>query len=112
MADDLSRRAADLYRVGLALFDREMPHHCLRRGDTWILGPETPYECVGDVGNVVFPCGSTLAPDGDTLHLYYGAGDTCIGLATASLREVLAWLLQHGEIPPRTAAETERQDRT
>jgi predicted GH43/DUF377 family glycosyl hydrolase len=27
------------------------------RGDGWIFGPEAPYERIGDVGNVVFPCG-------------------------------------------------------
>lgn len=28
----------------------------------------------GDVKDVVFPCGQTIGPDGDTIHLYYGAG--------------------------------------
>jgi predicted GH43/DUF377 family glycosyl hydrolase len=48
------------------------------------------------VGSVVFPCGYTLAPDGDTLRLYYGAADTCIAFATASIREMLAWLHAYG----------------
>lgn len=54
--------------------------------------PPTPYEQHGDVGNVVFPCGVTIAPDGDTIHLYYGAADTSIGLATGSVRAMLEWL--------------------
>jgi predicted GH43/DUF377 family glycosyl hydrolase len=91
--------AGCIYRVGLALFDRQQPERCLRRGDTWVLGPEMPYECHGDVGNVVFPCGLTVAPDGDTLNLYYGAADSCVALATASLGALLAWLLQHNEEP-------------
>ena len=62
------------------------------RGDSWVFGPEAPYEQTGDVGNVTFPCGYTIADDGDRLNLYYGAADTCIGLATASVRELLAWL--------------------
>jgi predicted GH43/DUF377 family glycosyl hydrolase len=33
-----------------------------------------------------------LDPEGDTLRVYYGAADSCIALATASVREVLAWL--------------------
>lgn len=81
-----------IYRLGLALFDLEKPEICLKRGKEWIFRPEEPYELNGDVGNVVFPCGYTLAKDGDTLNIYYGAADTCIGLATASLRELLDWL--------------------
>jgi predicted GH43/DUF377 family glycosyl hydrolase len=30
--------------------------------------------------------------DGDTIHLYYGAGDSCIALATGSIRRLLSWL--------------------
>jgi len=85
-----------LYRLGLALFDREHPDQCLLRGDEWIFGPEAPYECTGDVGHVAFPCGSTVGADGDTLHVYYGAADTSIALATASLHELLRWLDAHG----------------
>lgn len=88
--------AGSLYRIGLALFDLNTPELCLKRGDEWIFGPEEPYEERGDVGYVVFPCGYTLDPDGDTLHLYYGAADSSIGLATGSVRELLAWLDQHG----------------
>ncbi len=84
--------AGCLYRLGLALFDLQEPEHCLRRSDEWIFGPEAPYEQHGDVGNVVFPCGYTLAPDGDTLRLYYGAADSSIALATGSVRTCLAWL--------------------
>jgi len=84
--------AGCLYRLGLALFDLDEPERCLRRGDEWVFGPERPYETFGDVGNVVFPCGVTLAPDGDTLRVYYGGADSCIALATASVRELLAHL--------------------
>ena len=84
--------AGCIYRLGLALFDLHEPERCLRRGNQWIFGPVEPYEQHGDVGNVVFPCGVTIAPDGDTIHLYYGAADTSIGLATGSLRAMLEWL--------------------
>ncbi len=87
--------AGSLYRLGLALFDLHTPESCLKRSDEWIFGPEEPYEQHGDVGYVVFPCGATVAPDGDTIHLYYGAADTSIGLATGSVRTLLEWLEQH-----------------
>lgn len=85
-----------LYRIGLALLDRNAPDVCILRGDSWIFGPEAPYERQGDVANAVFPCGYTLAPDGDTLNVYYGAADTSICLAHGSVSRMLAWLDQHG----------------
>jgi predicted GH43/DUF377 family glycosyl hydrolase len=88
-----------LYRLGLALFDAAHPDQCLLRGDEWIFGPEAPYECVGDVGHVAFPCGTTLGSDGDTLNVYYGAADTSIALATASVGELLRWLDLRGSPP-------------
>ena len=91
--------AGCLYRVGLALLDLQTPEICLRRGDAWVFGPEAPYERFGDVNNVVFPCGCTVEPDGDTLRLYYGAADTCIALATGSIGRMLEWLERHGQDP-------------
>lgn len=88
--------AGSLYRVGLALLALDRPEHCLARGDAWIFGPETRYEREGDVGNVTFPCGATLGDDGDTINLYYGAADTCVALATGSVRALLHWLEAHG----------------
>ncbi len=47
--------AGSIYRLGLALFDLEKPEVCLQRGDSWLFGPEAPYERNGDVKDVVFP---------------------------------------------------------
>ena len=58
----------------------------LRRTDEWVFAPEAPYEITGDVGRVVFPCGWILDETTDELLLYYGAADTVIGLATATLQ--------------------------
>ena len=91
-----SNAAGSLYRLGLALFALDQPDRLLLRGDEWVFGPEAPYETRGDVANVAFPCGYTIGPDGDTLNLYYGAADTCIGLATGSIRQMLQWLDVHG----------------
>ena len=84
--------AGALYRLGLALFDLHTPERCLKRSNEWIFGPEKHYERHGDVDNVVFPCGYTIVPDGDTIHLYYGVADTSIALATGSIRAILEWL--------------------
>ncbi|MER3415609.1 MAG: glycosidase [Gemmataceae bacterium] len=94
--------AGCLYRLGLALFDLHTPERCLLRGDSWVFGPETDYERYGDVDNVVFPCGYTIRPDGDTMNLYYGGADTCIAVATGSIRAMLDWLERHGHPEQRT----------
>jgi len=80
----------DIYRLGLALLDIEDPIRVIRRGREWVFSPQRPYERSGDVGNVVFPCGWACVDD--QLRLYYGAADTTMALATASLTEVLDWL--------------------
>jgi predicted GH43/DUF377 family glycosyl hydrolase len=81
-----------IYRLGLALFDLKIPEILIKRSNEWFFAPEESYEQRGDVGNVVFPCGYTIGDDGDSLKIYYGAADTCIALATASIREMLIWL--------------------
>src|SRR3954451_4854378 len=88
--------AGCLYRLGVALFALDEPDVCLTRGDSWIFGPEAPYERAGDVGNVAFPCGYTVGADGDSINLYYGAADTSIALATGTIRQLLSWLDAHG----------------
>jgi predicted GH43/DUF377 family glycosyl hydrolase len=85
-----------IYRLGLALLDAEQPDRLLARSTEWIFGPRAPYERGdGDVSDVVFPCGWVLGDDGDTLTIYYGAADTSVCAATASLSALLDWLSRH-----------------
>jgi predicted GH43/DUF377 family glycosyl hydrolase len=88
--------SGSVYRLGLALLDRDDPIQVLARGNEWVLGPNEVYERNGDVPDVIFPCGWVLRDDGDTLHLYYGAADSVVCLAEASL----ATLLDHLECHP------------
>ena len=88
--------SGSLYRLGLALFDLEHPEKCLRRSQSWMFGPEEPYEINGDVGYAVFPCGYTIGEDGDAFRFYYGAADTSICLATGSISQMLEWLDRDG----------------
>ncbi len=88
--------SSSIYRLGLALFDLEQPEKCLARGDSWMFAPEAEYERHGDVQDVVFPCGYTVAADGDTINLYYGAADSSIALAHGSIRGLLTWLDANG----------------
>jgi len=88
--------AGCLYRLGLALLDLEDPRRVIRRSDEWIFGPDAPYERVGDVADVVFPCGAIFDPKTGELRLYYGAADTSIALAIGQVHEMLDWLLRGG----------------
>lgn len=81
-----------IYRLGLALLDIEDPTKVLRRSDEWIFGPAEQYELIGDVHNVVFPCGWILDEETGRIRLYYGAADTSIALATGELAEILDYL--------------------
>ncbi len=87
--------AGCLYRIGLALLNLEDPTRVIHRSDEWIFGPSAEYERTGDVTDVVFPCGTVLDDDGDTLRIYYGGGDTSVNLATASVRQLIGWLSKH-----------------
>jgi len=88
--------SGSLYRLGLALFEKENPAKCLSRSQSWMFGPETDYETVGDVGYAVFPCGYTIMDDGDTIRFYYGAADSSICLAHSSIKLMLDWLDRDG----------------
>jgi len=79
--------AGPLVRLGAAVLDRDDPSRVLARSNIPILSPREPYERIGDVPNVVFSCGALL--EGDEVIVYYGASDSCICRATASLEEIL-----------------------
>ena len=88
--------AGQLYRVGLALLDLDDPARLIKRCDEWVLGPSEPYELVGDVPGVLFPCGLIHDAATGQLRLYYGAADTCLGMASGRLDRVLAYVIEHG----------------
>lgn len=79
-----------LYRVGLALLDKDEPHKVLARARGNVFEAEAPYEVTGLVPNVVFPTGAILR--GDEVWMYYGAADKCVALATAKLDDLLCLL--------------------
>jgi predicted GH43/DUF377 family glycosyl hydrolase len=89
-----------VYRMGLALLDRNNPAVVLRRSDEWLLAPEADYETAGSAPNVVFPTGLVHDPATDQLRLYYGAADRCVALATANLSDVLSYALTCPQTDP------------
>lgn len=83
-----------IYRMGAVLVDLEQPWIVRNRCEEWLLSPTAPYERIGDVGNVVFPCGAVHHLEKNELYVYYGAADTTVCLATASVPDLLDVLLK------------------
>ena len=81
-----------VYSFGAALLDLEEPWKVIYRGDSYLLSPQTTYECVGDVPNVVFPCATLYDPPSGRLAIYYGGADTVTALAFTYLGEVIEFL--------------------
>lgn len=94
-----------IYRVGLALLDLDHPEIVLRRSDEWVMAPVAPYESVGDVDKVVFPNGWVLDEEADRLDLYYGAGDSVVGAATARFSDVLEYVKHASPYRQRRASD-------
>ena len=78
-----------LYSIGAALLDRENPSRVLARSKNLLMAPREIYELTGDVPNVVFPCGMLVDAASGRLALYYGAADTCVGLAFGNVEEII-----------------------
>jgi len=76
-----------VYRVGAVLLDLTNPVKILARTIYPIFEPETPYEKQGQVSSVVFPCGNVVM--GDELYVYYGGGDSVVGVATVKVKDLL-----------------------
>ena len=73
-----------VYASGQALLDPNEPTSVLDRSSEPFLRPTLEAEVVGQVPNVVFIEG--LVRHQDSWYLYYGMGDSGIGVATASAR--------------------------
>jgi beta-1,4-mannooligosaccharide/beta-1,4-mannosyl-N-acetylglucosamine phosphorylase len=78
-----------VYSMGAALLDLDEPWHVVARGSRYLLAPHAPYERVGDVPNVVFPCAALIDHEADRLSIYYGGADTVVCLAHWHLSDVL-----------------------
>ncbi len=80
-----------IYRIGAALLDEKDPTYVISRLVDPLFEPIEKYEKEGQVSNVVFPCGAVLRDN--TLFVYYGGGDSVVGLATCKLSELISVLL-------------------
>ncbi|HAR62065.1 MAG: glycosidase [Candidatus Margulisiibacteriota bacterium] len=80
-----STMAGAVYRLGVALHDKDDPAKIIAVSDQWILQPEDTWEVTGYVPNVVFSCGAIPESDG-TVKIYWGGADSvmCVGTALIS----------------------------
>jgi beta-1,4-mannooligosaccharide/beta-1,4-mannosyl-N-acetylglucosamine phosphorylase len=78
-----------VYSFGAALLDIDQPWKVIHRTAPYLLSPQMPYECVGDVPNVVFPCATLIDGDTGRMAIYYGAADTVTGLAFGYVDEII-----------------------
>jgi len=78
------------YSLGILLLDLEDPKKILYRSKKPIFWPETEYENIGYVNNVVFSCGD-IEWEG-RYYVYYGAADSRIGVASIDKEELLSYL--------------------
>jgi beta-1,4-mannooligosaccharide/beta-1,4-mannosyl-N-acetylglucosamine phosphorylase len=81
-----------VYSMGAVLLDLDEPWRILARGRDYLLSPQVPYEQIGDVPNVVFPCAALVDHAADRLTIYYGGADTVVCLAHGHLSEVVDFI--------------------
>jgi beta-1,4-mannooligosaccharide/beta-1,4-mannosyl-N-acetylglucosamine phosphorylase len=81
-----------VYSMGAALLDLKEPWRVLYRTRPYLLNPRETYEQVGDVQNVVFPCGALCDADTGRIAIYYGCADTCTGLAFTTVDRIVPYI--------------------
>lgn len=89
--------SSNIYQAGVMLLDLNDPLKVIARGKYNILEPRELYELIGQVPNVVFPSGAIVedvdehgfAKKTSRVNIYYGAADTCVGLAYTTIDELI-----------------------
>lgn len=89
--------SSNIYQAGCVLLDLNDPTRVLARSRDNILEPRETWELTGQVPNVVFPGGLTVshtdaegyAPEDALVRVYYGAADTAVGLAEATVSDLI-----------------------
>jgi len=96
--------SANIYQAGVMLLDLENPQKVISRGFYNILEPREIWELTGQVPNVVFPSGMIVmesdsegfAKPESEVYVYYGAADTCVGLAVTTINDLITHALSTG----------------
>jgi len=94
-----------VYSIGGAILDIDNPCKVLYRTRNYLLTPEMPYETVGFVPNVAFPCATLCDADTGRITIYYGAADTYVAVAYAKVDELINYIRNDSELLPGDAEE-------
>ena len=86
-----------VYSMGAAILDIKEPSKVLYRSKNYILTPEMPYEEVGFVPNVVFPCATIHDPQTGRIAIYYGAADSYVALAFTTVDILIDYIKANHE---------------
>jgi len=87
-----------VYSWSAALLDLDKPWKVIYRAASYLLSPQTYYECVGDVPNVAFPCAALYDQPTGRLAVYYGGADTVTALAFCKVDEVIDFVKKNSEV--------------
>jgi len=77
------------YALGAILLDLENPEILIGKTASYIITPQEDYEFMGRTPACIFAAGAIADLDTRKLRVYYGAADTCVGLAEGDLDEVI-----------------------
>lgn len=83
-----------VYSIGVSLHDINNPSKVLLRGRDYILTPELPYETIGFVPNVCFPCAALCDKEG-RISIYYGGADTTLNVCFTTVQKMYDYLLNN-----------------
>lgn len=87
-----------VYSIGGAILDIDQPSVVKYRCTNFLLTPEEWYEERGFVPNVTFPCATIHDARSGKIAIYYGAADSCVGLAFTTVDEVVAYIKEHSAV--------------
>jgi beta-1,4-mannooligosaccharide/beta-1,4-mannosyl-N-acetylglucosamine phosphorylase len=86
-----------VYSFGACLLDLDKPWKVIARTAPYLIAPQKPYEQIGDVPNVAFPCAALADSQTGRVAIYYGAADTVICLAFCKVDEVIDFI-KHNDL--------------
>lgn len=87
-----------VYSFGAALLDLDEPWKVIARGEPYLIAPQAPYERVGDVPNVAFPCAALTDAETGRIAIYYGAADTSVSLVFGYVNEIVDFVKSNSKI--------------
>jgi beta-1,4-mannooligosaccharide/beta-1,4-mannosyl-N-acetylglucosamine phosphorylase len=88
-----------IYSMGTALLDIDNPSKVTADCENYILTPQEPYERIGFVDNVTFPCATLYCAKKGRIAIFYGSADTTCSLAFTQVDELIDYIKKHPQKP-------------